>query len=64
MNKDEYMKFWLMLLYPGIFNYLMYFSSELTSKDLNDYKNSKAIINQVGCKHCCNITLQVIVSAS
>ena len=42
MNKDEYMKFWLMLLYPGIFNYLMYFSSELTGKDLNDYKNSNA----------------------
>ena len=42
MNKDEYMKFWLMLLYPGIFNYLMHFSSELTGKDLNDYKNSNA----------------------
>ena len=27
---------WPMLLYPNIFNYLMFFSSELGSKDLND----------------------------
>ena len=31
-----------MLLYPDIFNYLMFFPSELGGKDLNDYKNSKA----------------------
>ena len=31
-----------MLLYPDIFNYLMFYPSELGSKDLNDYKNSKA----------------------
>ena len=36
------MKFWPMVLYPDIFNYLMFFPSELGSKDLNDYKNSKA----------------------
>ena len=42
MNEDESMKFWSMLLYPDIFNYLMFFPSELCSKDLNDYKNSKA----------------------
>ena len=42
MNKDEAMKFWPMLLYPDIFNHLMFFSSELGSKDLNDYKKSKA----------------------
>lgn len=42
MNEDEGMKFWPMILYPDIFNYLMFFPSELGSKDLNDYKNSKA----------------------
>ena len=42
MNEDEGMKFWLMLLYPDIFNYLMFFPSELCSKDLDDYQNAKA----------------------
>ena len=42
MNEDEGMKFWPVLLYPDIFNYLIFFPSELGSKDLNDYKNSKA----------------------
>ena len=42
MNEDEAMKFWPMLLYPDIFNYLMFFPSELGSKDLIDNKNSKA----------------------
>ena len=42
MNEDEGMKFWPMLLYPDIFNYLMFFASELGSKDLIDNKNSKA----------------------
>ena len=32
MNKDEAMTFWPMLLYPDIFNYLMFFSSELVAK--------------------------------
>ena len=41
-NEQDGMKFWPMVLYPDIFNYLMFFPSELGSKDLNDYKNSKA----------------------
>ena len=38
------MKFWSMLLYQDIFNYLVVFPSELCSgykNDFNDYKNSK-----------------------
>jgi len=31
-----------MLLYPDIFNYLMFYPAELGSKDLSDYKNCKA----------------------
>ena len=31
-----------MLSYPDIFNFLMFYRSELGSKDLSDYKNSKA----------------------
>ena len=42
MNKDEGMEFWSILLFPDIFNYLTFFPSELGSKDLNDYKISKA----------------------
>ena len=42
MNENEGMTFCPMLLYPDIFNYLMFFPSELGSKDLNDQKNSKA----------------------
>ena len=42
INEQDGMKFWPMVLYPDIFNYLMFFPSELGSKDLNDYKNSKA----------------------
>ena len=47
MNEDEGMKFWLLLwlmLYTQTFlpNYLMFFHSELGSKDLHDYSNSKA----------------------
>ena len=42
MNEEEGMKFWPMVLYPNIFNYLMFFPSELGSKDLNDFKSSKA----------------------
>ena len=36
------MTFWQMLLYPDISNFLMFYPSELGSKDLSDYKNSKA----------------------
>ena len=42
MKEEEGMKFWSMLLYSDILNYLMFFSSELGSNDLNAYKNSKA----------------------
>ena len=42
LNENDGMKLWPMLLYPDIFNYLMFFPSELGSKDLNDDKNSKA----------------------
>ena len=41
-EENDGMKLWPMILYPDIFNYLMFFPSELGSKDLNDYKNSKA----------------------
>ena len=41
-NEEEGIIFWPMLLYPDIFNYLMFYPSELGSKDLSDYKNSKA----------------------
>ena len=41
-DEDEGITFWPMLLYPDIFNYLMFYPTELGSKDLNDYKNSKA----------------------
>lgn len=42
MDEKEGMSFWPMLLYPNIFSYLMFYPSELGSKDLCDYKNSKA----------------------
>ena len=32
MNEDEAMKFWPMLLYPDIFNYLMFFLQSLVAK--------------------------------
>ena len=38
MEKDEGMAFWLMLSYPDIFNFLMFYSSEPGSKDLSDYE--------------------------
>ena len=34
--------FWPMVMYPDIFNYLMFYPSELGSTDLNDYKECKA----------------------
>ena len=42
LNELDGIKFWPMILYPDIFNFLMFFPSELGSKDSNDYKNSKA----------------------
>ena len=42
MEEDEGMTFWPMLSYPDIFNFLVFYPSELGSKDLSDYKNSKA----------------------
>ena len=42
IEEDEGMAFWPMLSYPDIFNFLMFYPSELGSKDLSDYKNSKA----------------------
>ena len=40
-KNGEGMKFWSILLYPEIFNYLMFFPSELGRKALNEYKISK-----------------------
>ena len=42
MEEDERMVFWPMLSYSDLFNFLMFYRSELGSKDLSDYKNSKA----------------------
>ena len=66
MNEDEGMKFWPMLLYTGIFNYLMFFPPKLCGKDLMTIKTPKhiVIINQVRHNHCCIINLQVVTSAS
>ena len=38
MEEDEGMAFWPVLSYPDIFNFLMFYPSELGSKDLSDYK--------------------------
>ena len=52
------MTFWCMLLYPDIFNYLMFFPSEFCGKDLNDYKNSEAYsYHKSGCCNHSRITL-------
>ena len=42
LEENKAMTFWLMLLYPDIFNYLMFYPTELGSTDLSDYKKSKA----------------------
>ena len=42
LKEEEGMKFWPLTLYPDIFNFLAFHPSELSSKDLNDYKTSKA----------------------
>ena len=42
IEEDEGTTFWPMLSCPDIFNFLIFYLSELDSKDLSDYKNSKA----------------------
>ena len=42
MEEDKGMTFWPMPSYPNIFNFLMFYPSELGSKDHSDYKNNKA----------------------
>ena len=42
MEEHERMAFWPMLSYPDVFNFLMFYPSELARKDLSVYKNSKA----------------------
>ena len=40
-EEDEGMAFWLILSQPDIFNFLMFYPSELGRKDFGDYRNSK-----------------------
>ena len=42
MEEDQGMALRPMLSYPDILNFLMFYLSELGSKDLGNYKNSKA----------------------
>ena len=42
LEEDERMAFWPMLLYRDIFNYLIFYPTQLGSTNLSDYKNSKA----------------------
>ena len=42
LEEDQGMAFWLMLLYPDIFNYLTFYPAELGRTDLSNYKNLKA----------------------
>ena len=42
LKEEEGIKFWPLTLYPDIFNFLAFHPSELASKDLSDYKTSKA----------------------
>ena len=52
-----------MVLYPDIFNYLIFVPSELGGKDFNDYKNITrtlkliATLNLVGLNNCGIIAL-------
>ena len=41
-KKNEGMAFWLVLSYPDMSNFLMFYFFELASKNLSDYKYSKA----------------------
>ena len=40
-TEEEGMVYWLMILYPNIFSYLVFNPSEPGSNDLSDYKNCK-----------------------
>ena len=42
LGEDEGISCWPFLTYPDIYNYLNFKPNELSSSDLNDYKNSKA----------------------
>ena len=42
MEKNEGMAFWLVLSYPDMSNFFMFYFFELASKNLSDYKYSKA----------------------
>ena len=42
LSESEALSYWPTLLYPDIYNYLMFNPSDLASKDLNDYKSCKA----------------------
>ena len=61
--EDERMAFWPMLSYPDICNFLMFYPSELGSKDLSDYNNSKVYTvttNQDGFNLCHIIIFQEV----
>ena len=55
-----------MLSYPDIFNFLMFYSSELGCKDLSDYKIVKhtVAINQDGFNLCNAIIFQEVNTVS
>ena len=57
---------WPMLSYTEIFNFLMFHSRELGSKDLSDYKNSKAYsyLNQDSFNLCNTIIFQEVNTVS
>ena len=42
LNEEDGVKYWPNTLYPDILNFLAFHPSELASKDLSDYKTSKA----------------------
>ena len=42
LQEDEGMTFWPVLLYPDVFNYLMFYPTRLGSTDFSDYKNLEA----------------------
>ena len=65
LEEVERMAFWPMLLYPNIFNYLMFYPTKLGSTVLSGYKNSKVYScyksgwfqslcfhTLYGCKYC------------
>ena len=42
LGEDEGISCWPFLTYPDIYNYLNFNPNEVSSSDLNDYKNSKS----------------------